>query len=311
MPQQHCNFPGPTGFRRTRGRASAATALLVLLAAACRQVPAPAPTPTAATDLSGAPYPTLDMVPPRPQLGYSLEQRRAIEGQLVGDREHAAYMEAVLDYETGRTSTPPPPPPASSQAEAKPRAPATAKERVLGPGDSPEVEEFVVDALERDRDDGELADFIRKLERPVPGRKEGASMAAALGLGAEPAAGSSGSPSGSSGLQRFGGFLGGLLGTATPDDPQPAGTVVGHLTFAPASAHLPPGADDTLALALAQVRDAAATLRITGGGSLAEARARAVAEALTRLGAAPGQLDVAPGGEGEEVRLTLTPRRGA
>jgi hypothetical protein len=310
MPQQLCNFPGSTGFRRTGGRAPAAVALVFLLATACRQ--APAPTQPATADVSGAPYPTLDTVPPRPQLGYSLEQRRAIEGQLAGDREHAAYMEAVLDYETGRTSTPPPPPPASSRAEAKPKAPSAAKERVRGPGDSPEVEEFVADALERDRDDGELKDFIRKLERPVPGRREGDSMAAALGLAAEPAAGTSGRPSGSSGLQRFGGFLGGLLGTAAPADPQPAGgTVVGHVAFAPASQSLPAGADDELARALAKARDAAASLRITGGGSLAEARTRAVAEALTRLGAAPGQLDVAPGGEGEDVRLTLTPRRGA
>jgi hypothetical protein len=284
-------------------------AALLLLATACRE--APPPTGSASGDVSGVPYPTLDTVPPRPQLGYSLEQRPAIEGQLVGDREHAAYMEAVLDYETGRTSTLPPPPPASSLPEAKPKASLEAKERVRGPGDSPEVEEFVADALERDRDDGELKDFIRKLERPVPGHREGASMAGALGLGAEPAAGSSGSPSGSLGLQRFGGFLGGLLGTATPADPQPAGTLVGHVTFAPESQSLPTGADAELARALAKARDAAATLRITGGGSLAEARTRAVAEALARLGAAPGQLDVAPGGEGQDVRLTLTPRRGA
>jgi hypothetical protein len=310
MPQQLCNFSGSTGFRRTRGRAPAAAALLFLLAAACKQ--APPPTGPASADVSGVPYPTLDTVPPRPQLGYSLEQRRAIEGQLAGDREHAAYMEAVLDYETGRTSTPPPPPPAPSQAEAKPKAPSAAEERVRGPGDSPEVEEFVAEALERDRDDGELRDFIRKLERPVPGRREGDSMAAALGLGAEPAAGTSESPAGSSGLQLFGGFLGGLLGTAAPADPQPvAGTVVGHVAFAPASQSLPAGADEELARALAKARDAAATLRITGGGSLAEARTRAVAEALTRLGAAPGQLDVAPSGESEDVRLTLTPRRGA
>ncbi len=301
MPQ-HSNISGSTGFRRIRACALARITLAASILAACQQTRVPPGTPGAG--VSEAPYPTLATVPPRPQLGYSLQQRRAIEGQLVGDREHAAYMDAVLDYETGRTSTPPPPPPAAAaQAELPPAASAPPPPRVRGPGDSPEVEAYVADALERDRDDGELTDFLRKLERRVPGAEKEASMAAAIGLGAEPSAGPSG-------LQRFGGFLGGLLGTERPAEPAPGG-LVARLVFEPASENLPAGADGLLARALDQARAADAGLKITAGGGLGQARARAVAAALARLGAQPEQLDLAPGESGDEVHLTLTPRRGA
>lgn len=267
--------------------------------AACSQAPAPDVPP----EVAEAPYPSLATVPPRPQLGYSLEQRRAVESQLVGDREHAAYMEALLDYETGRAATPPPPPPAAAGPPLTPAPAPAPAERFRGPGDSPEVEAYVKDALERDRDDGELTDFLRKLERRVPGAKPGESLAAAAGFAAGPAAG----PAGQSGPQHLGGLLGGLLGTEAP---QAAQAPLARLTFAPGSESLPAGAEAELARALGRARGADAGLRITGGGQLAQARTRAVAAALGRLGARPDQLDLAPGG-GEPVELTLAPRRGA
>ena len=50
-------------------------------------------------------------MPPRPQLSYSVQQRRAIVDGLVADREHARYTEQVVRYRTGRSSLPPPPAP--------------------------------------------------------------------------------------------------------------------------------------------------------------------------------------------------------
>ena len=55
-------------------------------------------------------YPELRLVPPRPRLSYSIEQRREIANGLVRDREHALYMERQLRYQIGEAEEPPPPP---------------------------------------------------------------------------------------------------------------------------------------------------------------------------------------------------------
>ena len=53
-------------------------------------------------------YPSLHTVPPRPQLSYPVEQRRAIVDQLVADRENARYTDEVVRYRAGLSSQPPP-----------------------------------------------------------------------------------------------------------------------------------------------------------------------------------------------------------
>jgi hypothetical protein len=264
-------------------------------------------------------YPSLASVPPRPaELGYSVAQGRTVAGELVRDRENAAYLGATLDYETGRTDVPPPPaPPAAAAAPrtAPAAPPAAGKERRRGPGDSPAVEAYVKDAMARDADDGELQDFLRKLERPGPAPAGRSSAAAAFGLESPPAAPAEAGPGPqrSSALQRFGGYLGGVLGVeraGRPADPG-AASPLASVAFAAGSHALPAGADAGLARALGLARARKARLRIAGGGAegaLPVDRTRAVALALMRLGATPDLLELAPGGGGgEEVGVSLLP----
>jgi outer membrane protein OmpA-like peptidoglycan-associated protein len=53
-------------------------------------------------------YPSLHTVPPRPQLSYPVEQRRAIVDGLVADHENARYTSEVIRYRSGLSSIPPP-----------------------------------------------------------------------------------------------------------------------------------------------------------------------------------------------------------
>ena len=47
-------------------------------------------------------------MPPRPQLSYPVEQRRAIVDGLVADHENARYTSEVIRYRSGLSSIPPP-----------------------------------------------------------------------------------------------------------------------------------------------------------------------------------------------------------
>jgi len=126
-----------------------------------------------------AAYPDLRSVPPRPQLSYSVEQRRAIVERLISDRALARYTDQAVRYRSGLSSLPPPPappPPAGEDVDAvvadaapgrPPPSPSTDEDeegfdsgtyRTLGSED----------ALS---DDGSLGDFVRDLVRdsaPVP-----------------------------------------------------------------------------------------------------------------------------------------------
>jgi hypothetical protein len=82
---------------RPVARAALPVALMCLLAA-CETLdrlafgpePTVAANPVVATPLpAGTGYPTVNTVPPRPQLSYSIEQERAIVEALISDREHA------------------------------------------------------------------------------------------------------------------------------------------------------------------------------------------------------------------------------
>jgi hypothetical protein len=99
----------------------------VLALAGCQRVAEPAApnqmgtTPATAND-SG--YPSLYTVPPRPQLSYNVEQRRAIVDGLIADRANARYTDQVVRYRTGRSTLPPPPAPPPVVAAVVPEAPA-------------------------------------------------------------------------------------------------------------------------------------------------------------------------------------------
>jgi outer membrane protein OmpA-like peptidoglycan-associated protein len=84
--------------------------VLMLALASCQDV---AEEPAPGDNLAVAPgYPSLHTVPPRPQLSYTVEQRRAIVDGLIADRANARYSSGVVRYRAGLSSLPPPAAPA-------------------------------------------------------------------------------------------------------------------------------------------------------------------------------------------------------
>jgi hypothetical protein len=84
--------------------------VLMIVLASCQDVaeqPGPIEPVTFATE-----YPSLHTVPPRPELSYTVEQKRAIVDMLIADRANARYTDEVVRYRAGLSSDPPPPPPA-------------------------------------------------------------------------------------------------------------------------------------------------------------------------------------------------------
>lgn len=297
--------------------------LLVALLASCQST-APAPGDSPPRPVPPGDYPDLASVPPRPQLSYTVEQRRAIGNQLVADRANARYRAAELAYATGATSEPPVP------AVADVAQPAGAVPAPVAPvGDPGIARAYVRSDLTIAADRGKLRQLMRRLEQPAPDPVGPASLVEAVGLIAPsavpaPADGAevptAAAPSNA--LDRFGDYLGGLLGfddgaaasteaTVVVATPLPLGSVVARVPFANRSVDLAAGAEDQLGRALEQARVADATLRIVGASSqtgMGLDRARAVAQGLMRLGAPADQLAVAAGGSGDEVVVYLAPR---
>jgi hypothetical protein len=184
---------------------------LALLLAGCQASGPPGTSP--ATPASPTAYPDLASVPPRPQLGYTIEQRREIAAGLVADRANARYREAGLAYATGRADSPPSEPPV---AQPEPVA-ASAPEAPPPAGDGTAARRYVEEALDSAADDDDLDDFVQKIERRIPDPYGPATLTQALGLAprpaTEPAAGSTDEDS----LNGFGGFLGGVLGVEAAD----------------------------------------------------------------------------------------------
>jgi hypothetical protein len=122
----------------------------------------------AAPAASGSAYPNLHTVPPRPQLSYSVQQRRAIVDGLVADREMARYTDQVVRFRTGQSALPPPAPP-SVVAEAVPEgliAPVEPEAEAAAPGEATaSSEEGGGDAYSKQCDDDTLGSFVDQLAR--------------------------------------------------------------------------------------------------------------------------------------------------
>jgi hypothetical protein len=327
--------------------------LALLLLGGCQE-PAGSGTSPAVPAAPGD-YPDLASVPPRPQLSYTIEQRREIADQLVADRENARHREAELAYATGRSDTPPPPPPAAAPPAPEAPQPAPAAPAAAAPvepaGDAAIARAYVDENLNASNTNRRLHRFMRRLERKAPDPYGPASIAEAVGLAgsAEPAAGEAAPPAeappaappATSGgaeaqpgaLQRFGSYLGGILGvegdTKEPAAaPQPAaapapdasasmadavpamGAVVARVPFADRSTSLAPGAQEQLARAVELARAAKARLKIVapaGPQALGIDRGRQVAVGLMQAGASASQLDLGTGGTGDEVVVYLAP----
>ena len=149
-------------------------------------------TETVAREPAG--YPSLHTVPPRPQLSYTVEQRRAIVDGLIADRENARYTSEVVRYRTGLSSMPPPEPrtlaavPLVPEPEEADAAAAPAAEP-SGRPDADRSSEF----MDRDDDLGSFMDEMLEAEpadqrRTAPGGEPGARAEPPGGKVVRPAA---------------------------------------------------------------------------------------------------------------------------
>ena len=88
-------------------------------------------------------YPSLQTVPPRPQLSYTVQQQRQIVDALVADRENARYTGQVVRHRSGLSSLPPPPTPPA------PAAPIDLEPAVAAPAPEPRLgdQETLIDFL--------------------------------------------------------------------------------------------------------------------------------------------------------------------
>jgi outer membrane protein OmpA-like peptidoglycan-associated protein len=158
--------------------------VLMIALASCQDVAEqPVPSDTAAAQPG---YPSLHTVPPRPQLSYTVEQRRAIVDGLVADRENARYSSDVVRYRAGLSSLPPAAPPALAAVPAAPEpdAPDAAD------ATTPPVRARDVPALDPETEflyeDDDLETFMEEMDNPnepqVPtGGSEPEANAAPLG----------------------------------------------------------------------------------------------------------------------------------
>jgi hypothetical protein len=194
----------PRGISQHKLLASLGFAVLLLVG--CQPSGPPGTSP--AIPASPTAYPDLASVPSRPQLGYTIEQRREIAAGLVADRANARYREAGLAYATGRTDSPPPEPPAAQPEPVAAPAPETAPPA----GDGTAARRYVEEALDSTADDDDLDDFVQKIERRIPDPYGPATLTQALGLAPRAPTEPTANPADEGSLDGFGGFLGGVLG---------------------------------------------------------------------------------------------------
>ena len=169
--------------RAERGPRGGRLLVAILLLGGCAEAGPRLPPDLAAMQEKAAeePYPDLREVPPRPRLGYGIEQRRAIVRGLAADRDNAAYEGARLRYGAGLAARPPQPPrpaatpPPATRGAPRPSAPpsdlgrAYVEERLRGAGRTGELDDLI--------------EWMENFEDPVPGRPTAAGaddLAAAL-----------------------------------------------------------------------------------------------------------------------------------
>jgi outer membrane protein OmpA-like peptidoglycan-associated protein len=117
-------------------------------------------------------HPSLHTVPPRPQLSYTVEQRRAIVEGLIADRENARYSNQVVRYRAGLSGLPPPATP--PVAAAPPAAPDVAATEATPPAPGRPDLPSAPPETEFDHYDDDLDSFLEDMERsgaaaPGPG----------------------------------------------------------------------------------------------------------------------------------------------
>ncbi|MGH6900778.1 MAG: hypothetical protein ACREJ5_30200, partial [Geminicoccaceae bacterium] len=152
----------------------------------------PARTDTVA---AAQPYPSLHTVPPRPQLSYPVEQRRAIVDRLIADRENARYTSAVIRYRTGLSSMPPPEPEtlpdtlAAVPPEVDPEARGTPSAPSAAPSERPVADETTGPIYQDDDLDSFMQDMLDDQVDEPPGEAPEARAAPRRGAAVPPGAG--------------------------------------------------------------------------------------------------------------------------
>ena len=124
-------------------------------------------------------YPSLHTVPPRPQLSYPVEQRRAIVDGLVADRENARYTSQVIRYRAGLSRMPPPEPEivAAVPVEAGPEAADAAAAPPAPPGAPPVIQQSPELTYEGDDLGSFMQDLLNDHAEPAPGGEPEARIA--------------------------------------------------------------------------------------------------------------------------------------
>lgn len=192
-----------------------AVLLLAALAACAGQDAGTSP----ASPATPAAYPDLARVPARPRLGYTVEQRRELSTGLVADRANARYREAALAYSTGQTDIAPTPPSPVAATPAPTAAPGPAP---APPGAATVAASYVESSLNAASDDGDLNDFMKRIDRNIPDPYGPATVTQLMGIAPQPPPEPApAADAGSRGEGGFGTFLGGLLGVEDTPAAQP------------------------------------------------------------------------------------------
>jgi hypothetical protein len=214
---------------------------------------------------SGTAYPDLHTVPPRPQLSYTVQQRRAIVDGLIGDRENALYTDQVVRYRAGLSTLPPPPQPPSVTAAIEPSpeaagataAPAPQARAGLTSSGAGGQAQSGDQSPRNETEKGSLGEFVDRLDRATTPTEPDAS---AQGV-------TSGGPQGSDGgsedaSSKSSGWFGWFRNLFQGRDSQPAGSAAATGSAAPMAA-VDGAVDPATAPAL---RPAMAADRLVGEG---------------------------------------------
>ena len=108
-------------------------------------------------------YPSLHTVPARPQLSYTVEQRRAIVDMLIADRANARYTEEVARYRAGLSSEPPSAAPALAAVSPDLEGAAPGAPHATTPPDAARAAPAIIPETKFQTEDDGLDSFMRDM----------------------------------------------------------------------------------------------------------------------------------------------------
>ena len=148
-------------------RCGASMWVLMIVLASCQDV-AEQPGPIEAVTFDPG-YPSLHTVPARPQLSYTVEQRRAIVDMLIADRANARYTEEVVRYRAGLSSEPPPAAPALAAVSPDLEATTPDALHATTPPDAARAAPAIIPETKFQNEGDSLDSFMRDMVNGRPG----------------------------------------------------------------------------------------------------------------------------------------------